>query len=416
MPLLAAAPRGLRLPIAAAVAAAAVSLVPAPAQAALEWTAQPYQRVSQAETNGDLARVAADAQGNAVLAWREAASGKNRIRIATRTPGEYCAGSRSRTAATRRMAVRTRAGRAVAVAADGSAIVVWGRVASVNMTNVRLVKGVYGSRLGAWSAVETVAQGGSPNVAMDPQGQRHRRLARGLRHQGAGAGRRAALRAHRHGLHPEPGATGRPCCSSSWSRWTRTATRWSRGRTQRPRRQRPPGREVRSAQRPPAGHGKPSKLLTTRQSFENYVLPRRRRDPQRDRAGDGPANRARHGDLHAARGTGELRGEPVLRVRPYGTDAGGVTFDPAGNALAVFARDRQAGANRVPAYRPAGGVWGPLTDLSGAPNPNLVLRPVSTRPATSAGRLDDPRRQREPGGSIPRRASPARAQHSARRR
>src|SRR3954447_23932123 len=158
----------------AALLLAGVSLlVPSAARASLEWTSQPYQRVSQAQTNGDLPRVGADAAGKAVLAWREADGGKDRIRVATRTPGGYFttvafpAGGFASAAGTDANKPR------VAVAPDGSAMVVWDRLIQTNPTVIRAVEGVYRSQLGAWGPVETIATGGGPiggDVAIDAQG------------------------------------------------------------------------------------------------------------------------------------------------------------------------------------------------------------------------------------------------------
>jgi len=367
--------------IAVLAALGAVLLAPAAAHASLEWSPQPYQRVSQAQTNGDLTRVGADAQGNAVLAWREVDGGTYRVRVAARTPGgyfsrvEFPGGGFASEAG-------TDAGRPrVAVAPDGSAMVVWSRYASVNMTNRNVIEGVYRSKLGAWSSVEMPTEGPGaalPDVAMDSQGNATVTWIEGydvkarVRTAGGSYEPTSTIytqsQAQPDALLFDPlvavDAAGNAVVSWSDSPTSTISDRFPR--------------EVRSAQRSAGGVWEPDKLLTTREAFENIVLP---------------------GDVAIHNGTAVvmvLRTSPVAETytRPagqpgftvnkfyeygsYGTDAGGLTFDANGNALAVFSkRTANSVLTVASAYRPAGGAWGPLVDIPGTSTRQRVSAPAA---------------------------------------
>jgi hypothetical protein len=358
---------------------------PSAARASLEWSSQPYQRVSQAQTNGDQTVVGADAQGNAVLAWREAAGNDYGIRVATRAPGGYF--SRGAFPGNPFVALAgyvSGPGAAkprVAVAADGSAMVVWDRLVQSDPSVIRAVEGRYRSQLGEWGPVETIAQGNGPigaDVAIDPRGnvtvayienstiRARYRAANGTYEPAATLFTISQAQPNPLLFPPLVAMDGAGNALVAWGDAPTSSTYPNVYAT-----------EARSAQRPAGGSWEPDKLLTKLQSFETLLL-------ISDVAlHDGTAV------VMVTRGTGPAAelytrpaGQPDFAVTKlyefgsYVTEGGGVTFDLDGNALAVVGRRYGSGGKTVASsYRPAGGSWGALTDASGTPSPYKVTTP-----------------------------------------
>jgi hypothetical protein len=248
-------------------------LAPASASADLEWSSQPLQRLSQARANADIPQVAMDSAGNGVLAWREfdEATGNDRIRVATRTPGGYLSRVEF---ATQGYASPASGGNAstprVAVAPDGTAIVVWSRY----ITGTRLIETRFRSGAdGTWSQIETVAQNPEvavPDVGISPDGnaaiawvQGQEIRSRTRRPNGTFETAQTVYTLLASGPFPRLGGplVAVDAAGNQLLTWSDAPTTSSTS---------PYASEVRAAQRAPGGAWD-VKLLTTREPYENIV-------------------------------------------------------------------------------------------------------------------------------------------------
>ena len=309
-----------------------------------------------------------DGAGDAVVAWRESTATYTRIRIATRTPGGYLArvdipnidgGYASPPGDGDATTPR------VAVAPDGSAVVVWSRLLQTNPVVQRQIEAVYRKGAsGPWSFVEAVANNSgavSGDVAIDPAGnatfawiQDYDIKAR--THLSTGGYESLPQTVYTQSQaqvdpllfepHVAVDAAGNQLIAWADSPTSTITDRFSR--------------EVRSAQRAPGGAWEAAKLIATRAPEENLIL---------------VADVAIHDGtavVEAVRGRGSAATEILTRPAgaadyaskhfyadgEYGTDTSGVAFDSSGNALIAFKRhDGRAPDTVAYAYRPAGGDW-----------------------------------------------------------